>query len=140
LLDAAAPGRDLVLGFYAVGLLPSWLYRGLWRGASAGGRPVLLLTFQTDVAADIEEAAQEGVCLRHALAALLGVVGDDGLAPVLARAAREHDGFWLNRITTLVAPQTAGYEAVETPAGLRGDAAWSWVRDGVEAYQRARRR
>jgi hypothetical protein len=139
-LDKGAPGRDLVLGFYAVGVLPSWLYRGLWRGASAGGRPVLLLTFQTDVAADLEEAAWAGACLRHALAALLGLAADEGLAPLLARAAREHDGFWLNRVTTLVAPPAAAFEAIEAPGGRAGDAAWSWVRDGVEAYRRARRR
>ncbi len=138
-LDAAAPpGRDLVLGFYAVGLLPAWFYQGLWRGASAGGRPVLLFTFQVTARAELGEREAEGICARHALAALLGLVGRDGLAPVLARAGREHDGFWLNRITTLVAPP-ALFEAVETPVGVEGEAAWHWIADGVKAYVEARR-
>lgn len=134
-LDGAAPpGRDLILGFYAAGILPSWFYRGLWRGASAGGRPILLLTFAVEAAADLRDAAADGVCARHALAALLGLVGPDGLAPALARAGREHDGFWLNRITTLVAPPGA-FEAVEVPAGVRGDAAWRWIADAVKAFE-----
>ncbi len=135
-LDAAAPpGRDLVLGFYAAGILPSWFYRGLWRGASAGGRPVLLLTFEVEAAADLAEATADGICARHALAALLGLVGPEGLEPALVRAARDHDGFWLNRITTLVAPSGA-FEAVETPAEVGGDAAWRWIAAAVEAFGR----
>jgi hypothetical protein len=138
-LDTAAPsGRDLVLGFYAAGILRSWFYQGLWRGASAGGRPVLLLTFEVDAGADLREAAAGGLCTRHATAALLGLVGQDGLAEVLARAGRRHDGFWLNRITTLVAPPGL-YEEVEVPAGVSGDAAWAWIADAVKGYVEARR-
>jgi hypothetical protein len=137
-LDVAGQGRDLVLGFYAVGIMPHWFYRGLFRGASAGGRPVLLLTFQTEVGADIARAAGEGTCLYHAQAALLGLVGEDGLAPALARAARAHDGFWLNRVTHLVASgPVAPHDAVEVPA-RRGEAGWAWVRAAVEAYEAAR--
>ncbi|HEY8367692.1 MAG TPA: hypothetical protein VIM86_00070 [Thermodesulfobacteriota bacterium] len=137
-LDAAAGSRDLVLGFYAVGILPHWFYRGLFRGASDGGRPVLLFTFRTEARAEIAAAAREGTCLYHAQAALLGLVGRDGLAPALARAARVHDGFWLNRVTHLAASYAvAPHDAVEVPP-LRGEAGWAWVREAVEAYARAR--
>lgn len=135
--EAAPPGRDLVLGFYAVNVLSSWFYRGLWRGASAGGRPVLLLTFQVTAGADLAEREADGTCAGHALAVLLGLVGRDGLAPVLARAGRDHDGFWLNRITTLVAPP-ALFEAVEVPVGVEGEAGWRWIVEGVAAFDRAR--
>jgi hypothetical protein len=137
-LDEAAPGRDLLLGFYAVGVLPSWFYRGLWRGAGAEGRPVLLLTFQTDPHADLADAAEGGVCLRHALAVLLGLATPGDLPGALARAGREHDGFWINRITTLVAADPGSFETVERPAGLSADAAWRALRDGVDAFARAR--
>ncbi len=138
-IDVAAPGRDLALGFYAVGILPSWYYRGLWRGASAGGRPVLLLTFQLDAAAEIEDAARRGACLYHAQAALLGLVGPDGLGDALERAAREHDGFWLNRVTHLVTSYPVPpHDAVEVPVGRSGDAAWAWVREATRRYAAAR--
>jgi hypothetical protein len=116
---------DLLIGCYAAGILHRWFYRGLWRGMSDPERPLLLFTFQRDVEMDLAELRAHGVQAIHVRALLMGMMQKGDYPALFADALTRHGGYWLNRLTSLVAP--SGFLPVEAPADMAPQEAWSVI-------------
>ncbi len=117
---------DWVLGCYMAGILHRWFYRGLLRGLGEPGRPVLVFTFQRDVGIDMEELRGHGIHALHIRGLLMGMMRKQDYPELFRQALKEHRGFWLNRLTSLVAPK--GFAPVEAPPDMTQEEAWQVIR------------
>ncbi len=118
---------DLVLGCYAAGILHRWFYRGLWRGMGEPEKPVVLFTFQRDVEADLAELRALAIHALHVRALLMGMMRRQEYPFLFKDALTRHSGYWLNRLTSLVA--TSGFLPIEAPPDMTPDEAWNVIRD-----------
>jgi hypothetical protein len=117
---------DLVLGCYSAGILHRWFYRGLLRGMSAPGRPILLFTFQRDAAIDLADLRASGIHAVHVRGLLMGLMRRDDYSPLFRDALAHHAGYWLNRLTSLVAKD--GFFPIEAPGDMSPAEAWEVIR------------
>jgi hypothetical protein len=116
---------QLILGCYSAGILHRWFYRGLWRGMSDPERPVLLFTFQRDVDMDLAELRAQGIHALHVRGLLMGMMSREDYVPLFQDALKRHAGYWLNRLTSLVA--RTGFYPVESPQGMNAGEAWEVI-------------
>jgi len=116
---------QLILGCYSAGILHRWFYRGLWRGMSDPERPVLLFTFQRDVDVDLAELRAQGIHALHVRGLLMGMMSREDYVPLFQDALKRHAGYWLNRLTSLVA--RTGFYPVESPQGMNAGEAWEVI-------------
>jgi hypothetical protein len=126
---------DLLIGCYAAGILHRWFYRGLWRGMSEPERPLLLFTFQRDVEMDLAELRAHGVHAIHVRALLMGMIRKEEYPALFADALIRHGGYWLNRLTSLVAQR--GFLPVEAPADMTPQEAWTVIAEANARTPRA---
>lgn len=117
---------DWVLGCYTAGILHRWFYKGLLRGLGEPGRPALIFTFQRDVDLDMAELRARGVHAVHVRGLLMGMMMRGDYPELFRRSIVEHAGYWLNRLTSLVAEK--GFLTVEAPVGLTKEEAWNVIR------------
>lgn len=116
----------LILGCYSAGILHRWFYRGLWRGMSEPQRPILLFTFQRDAEMDLAQLRAEGVHALHVRGLLMGMMKREHYVPLFQAALTRHVGYWLNRLTSLVAK--TGFHPIESPQGMSAEEAWEVIR------------
>jgi hypothetical protein len=121
---------NLILGCYSAGVLHRWFYRGLWRGMSEQDRPILLFTFQRDAELDLRELESSGIHVLHVRALLMGVMEREDYGPLFRDSLEQHWGYWLNRLTSLVA--TDGFYQVEAPKGMTQEEAWRLIKETNE--------
>jgi hypothetical protein len=121
---------DLILGCYTAGILHRWFYRGLWRGMSEPGKPVVLFTFQRDVDVDLAELRASGIDALHVRALLMGMIRRKDYPFLFRDALSRHSGYWLNRLTSLVA--ATGFLPIEAPPDMALDEAWDVIREANE--------
>lgn len=112
----------LILGSYSAGALQRWFYRGLWRGMSTPERPLVLFTFQRDLDPDQEALAREGIHVLHVRALLMGLLRREDYPRLFDHALRRNWGYWLNRLTALVADR--GFYPAEAPQDMEPEEAW----------------
>lgn len=117
---------DWVLGCYMAGILHRWFYRGLLRGLGEPGRPVLIFTFQRDAGIDMEELKSRGIHAVHIRGLLMGMINKKDYPSLFAQSLGEHGGYWLNRLTSLVAK--SGFYQVEAPQDMEPQEAWEIIR------------
>lgn len=117
----------LLLGTYSAGILQRWFYRGLWKGMSEQGRPVVLFTFQRDAELDLASLGAQGIPAVHVRGILLGMVKRGEYSRIIGETLINNDGYWLNRITSLVAD--SGYEPIEAPRDMSKEEAWDAIRE-----------
>lgn len=117
---------DWVLGCYMAGILHRWFYKGLLRGLGEPARPVLIFTFQRDVGLDMAELRARGIHAVHVRGLLMGMMMREDYPELFRRSLVEHGGYWLNRLTSLVADK--GFLNVEAPVGLTKEEAWNVIR------------
>jgi hypothetical protein len=125
---------DLIVGCYAAGILHRWFYRGLWRGLSEPDRPVILFTFQRDADLDLTALHEAGVHAIHVRGLLMGQMEPEEYRPLFADALARHGGYWLNRLTSLVARQ--GFYPNEAPRGMSQEDAWKTIAHANRAARR----
>ncbi len=117
---------DWVLGCYMAGILHRWFYRGLLRGLGEPSRPVLIFSFQRDVGLDMAELRGAGIHAVHVRGLLLGMMGKKDYPEFFSQALEEHAGYWLNRLTSLVAEK--GFFPIEAPVDMNQEEAWNVIR------------
>lgn len=117
---------DWVLGCYMAGILHRWFYRGLLRGLGEPGRPVLIFSFQRDVGLDMEELRGQGIHALHVRGLLMGMLTKREYSTIFTQSLWEHGGYWLNRLTSLVAEK--GFYPVEAPQDMEPQEAWEVIR------------
>lgn len=113
-VDAVNP--QMIYGFYAQDMVPTWFYWGFWRGVSTQEKPCIFLTFQMFLKRFADTLARRGIYGYYAVASLLGNIPAGEHPVVFERFSTLDDGYWLNRITWLVEP--AGAESIEAPERL----------------------
>lgn len=121
---------DWVLGCYMAGILHRWFYRGLLRGLGEPGRPVLIFTFQRDAGLDMEELRSQGIYAIHVRGLLMGMMKKGDYPKLFAQSLGEHGGYWLNRLTSLVAEK--GFYPMEAPGDMGPEEAWGEIRSANE--------
>jgi len=104
---------NLIHGFYAQDMVPTWFYWGFWRGVSTPEKPCLFLTFQLHVRRFAEMLARAGIDGYYTVALLMGVVPREDYPLLFKYIAAEEDGYWLNRVSWLV--ETGSGEGIEEP-------------------------
>ncbi len=122
--------EDWVLGCYMAGILHRWFYRGLLRGLGEAGRPVLIFTFQRDVGLDMEELRGQSIHAIHVRGLLMGMMKKRDYPKLFAQSLGEHGGYWLNRLTSLVAEK--GFYPIEAPGDMSPEEAWGEIRSANE--------
>lgn len=123
---------DWVMGCYMAGILHRWFYRGLLRGLGEPGRPVLILSFQRDVGLDMEELRGQGIHAVHIRGILMGMAKKRDYPELFAQSLWEHGGYWLNRLTSLVAQK--GFYPVEAPQDMGAQEAWEVIRRANQQF------
>jgi len=109
----------LIIGFYLLNIERSWFYRGFLRGISSRQRPVIFLSFNMESHRNLRLLEQDDIYLYHASAALMGKFPLSAYEKVLNDAMINGDGYWLNRITSLVTEGTTGdFSLMESPFEL----------------------
>lgn len=121
---------DWVFGCYMAGILHRWFYRGLLRGLGEPGRPALIFTFQRDAGQDMEELGGHGIYAIHVRGLLMGMMKKRDYPKLFAQSLGEHGGYWLNRLTSLVAKK--GFYPIEAPGDMSPEEAWEEIRSSNE--------
>ncbi len=116
---------DWMIGCYMAGILHSWFYRGLFRGLTERGKPVLLFTFQRDVERDLEELRANGIEAVHLRGLLMGMMRKGDYEGLFTDSLLRHGGYWLNRLTSLVASK--GFLPIERPPDMGWEEAWRTI-------------
>lgn len=125
---------DWVLGCYTAGVLHRWFYRGLMRGLGEAGKPVLLFTFQRDVTFDLSELKAQGIEVVHVRGLLMGMMSKDDYRPLFQDSFKAHAGYWLNRLTSLVAKR--GFLPIEAPRDMGQEEAWRMIGEANRGLQK----
>ena len=109
----------LIIGFYLLNIERSWFYRAFLRGVSTPQRPVIFLSFNMESHRNLRLLERDGIYVYHASAALMGKFPLSAYGKVLNDAMVNGDGYWLNRVTSLVTEGTSGhFSLMESPFEL----------------------
>ncbi len=110
---------NLIIGFYLLNIERSWFYRAFLRGVSTPQRPVIFLSFNMESHRSLRLLEQDQIYVYHASAALMGKFPLSAYDKVLNDAMINGDGYWLNRVTSLVMEGTSGhFSQMESPFEL----------------------
>jgi len=118
---------DWIVGCYMAGILHKWFYRGFLRGLTERGKPVLLFTFQRDVERDLDELRARGIEAVHVRGLLMGMMRKGDYEGLFRDSLSRHGGYWLNRLTSLVASR--GFLPIESPPDMGWEEAWRTIED-----------
>jgi|GEM_PF-1111207 len=118
---------DWIIGCYMAGILHRWFYRGLLKGLTERGKPVLLFTFQRDVERDLEELRAQGIEAVHVRGLLMGMMRKQDYEGLFRDSLLRHGGYWLNRLTSIVASR--GFYPIESPPDMGWEEAWRTIEE-----------
>lgn len=118
---------EWVIGCYMAGILHRWFYSGLLKGLTGEGKPVLLFTFQRDVERDLAQLQAQKIELVHVRGLLMGMMRKEDYEPLFTDSILRQGGYWLNRLTSLVASE--GFLPLESAIDMGGEEAWRTIEE-----------